>query len=189
MFVCLFCLVVGFGFGIFETSSWLTLNPRPSCLSFLNAGVPGTPGPTNPDPFYNSKVVLFLRREDRVTQSPGASAVPEKRAWVLVDQSESAEDVLPKYWANSNAVPQRTAAPCTSGLARLPSRFSMQESRLSTGAGLSTAKRLGEETPGKSAQGMHSGVQVWPVLHLEFNLPRQIMRSLLLGMCKGRLGD
>lgn len=32
----------------------------------------------------------------------------------------------------------------------------MSESHLRTGAGLSTAKRLGEETPGRSAQGIHS---------------------------------
>lgn len=76
-----------------------------------------------------------------MTQSPGASAVPEKRARVLVGQSESAGEVLPKYWANSNAVPQRTAAPQISGVARLPSRFSMQESRLTTGAGLCMAWR------------------------------------------------
>lgn len=103
-----------------------------------------------------------------MTQSPGASAVPEKRARVLVDQSESAGDVLPKYWANSNTVHQRTVAPNTTGVTRLRSRFSMQESRLRTWAGLSTAKRLGEETPGSSAR---AAQLVWLVLHLEFNYP------------------
>lgn len=61
----------------------------------------------------------------------------------------------------------------------------MQASCLRTGAGLSTAERLGEEAPGHLHRAHAVGMGVWA----ELDPAREVMSSPLLGMCKERLGD